>query len=476
MPTIQTVRVVVLIASVFVGMPVGSFYSWSVFIDPVTAARPNFSLASTVHANSIVICALGFACAISGKIIGRQISVRKLSAAGAVVSGAGLALCGGAIWWNIEVLMYGGAFFNGFGMGGCYVAFIKAVKTAWAHRAGFAAGWVMMISSSGSFFFTWICQALLDHFSKKDKPLVGPTVSYLIFGGLLFVMQFFGSFLLWPTPPDVQEPPLESPPRASDAEEAAGDASSSESAPVVSPKAEPMTTKALLQVNQFWLVMYIFFANLFPMIGILSVLAAYLHHQYPADTSSNSAANYLSLINAVGAVMRLFVGLVADKVGARRLFTLVLITQTGLLVLLYCVIRSITLGPLVVLLCFLKICFGSGFTLVNLLVGNIFGAENGTQVYGLVILSLSAASVTAPNLIVLWWKQASDGTITGKDIRPFIAIGIGVVASGFFAILLLRKVGTREEGKPLLDPGQQGVQAAAPSRSQVPRAGRGRGT
>jgi hypothetical protein len=67
--TPAAIRAVVLIGSILVGMPVGSFYSWSVFINPLRLARPNFTATASVHANSIVIAALAVACAITGKLL-----------------------------------------------------------------------------------------------------------------------------------------------------------------------------------------------------------------------------------------------------------------------------------------------------------------------------------------------------------------------------------------------------------------------
>lgn len=108
-----------MVGSVMVGMPVGSFYSWSVFIDPIRLARPNFSPTASVHANSIVIAALAIACSVAGKILdnGGRFGVRALSAAGSLVSAVGVGLCGIGVLYNMEWLLYVGGFLNGFGMG-----------------------------------------------------------------------------------------------------------------------------------------------------------------------------------------------------------------------------------------------------------------------------------------------------------------------------------------------------------------------
>eukprot|EP00940_MAST-03C_sp_MAST-3C-sp2_P001221 g1221.t1 len=184
-------RFIVLIGSICVGMPVGSFYSWSVFIDPIRDARPDFSRSASVHANSVVISALSIACALTGKILGKKcVSLRIVSAIGGAASAAGLFVCATSLKSGAEWLLFAGAFLNGFGMGMTYVCFIKSFKQQWCHAPGFAAGWVMMVSSAGSFVFVWICHALLHAFNQD------PSKTFMALAVILFVMQCPGSFLL----------------------------------------------------------------------------------------------------------------------------------------------------------------------------------------------------------------------------------------------------------------------------------------
>ena len=61
-----------------------------------------------------------------------------------------------------------------------------------------------------------------------------------------------------------------------------------------------MTTCAVLATPQFWLVLFVFFASLFPMLGVLTVMVAYLQDRFP-EVSSSEAANMLALVNVIGA-------------------------------------------------------------------------------------------------------------------------------------------------------------------------------
>eukprot|EP00750_Incisomonas_marina_P000947 INCI10747.1.p1 GENE.INCI10747.1~~INCI10747.1.p1 ORF type:complete len:478 (+),score=81.25 INCI10747.1:255-1688(+) len=466
---VNTARWLVLVGSIMVGMPVGSFYSWSVFINPMRLARPNFSSTASVHADSIVIAALSIACAVAGKILGDDtcFGLRKLSASGSLVSAIGLGLCGIAVMYDLEWLIYIGGFLNGFGMGAAYVCFIKAFKTAWSHMPGFAAGWVMMVSSAGSFVFVWICQTLLEKFSQTTTAVNTPSYTFFILGGILFVMQFFGSFLLVPPGNDDEMHALATPLVDDDEKEHFGDETDlgaddddeqNEGAPDAATR--PMSTGAVLLSPQFWLVMFVFFANLFPVLGVLSILASYLQSRFPG-TSSTEAANILALVNVVGTVMRLFVGFAAGAFGSFGLFMIALVLQTILFVLLFFVISgaALTLWEFSAICIAAKICYGAGFTLVNLLVDEVFGKHNGTQVYGLVIFALMAAALAAPNVIVVWYHGCSDvhpcntssgavvtNSSAGDDITDFFAVSFSITGAGALSLLGLFCMRHKKQG------------------------------
>lgn len=431
-------RYIAMLSSILVGMPVGSFYSWSVFILPLQMARPNFATAVSVHADSVVIAGLGVACAITGRLVGK-VGPRVWSAVSALVSAAGLAVCAASVFYNVEALMYLGAAANGLGMGGCYVCFIKVFKQHWAHAPGFAAGWVMFVSSAGSFVFVWICESLLVGFGEMahSTPAMPPAATFLVLAGILLVLQFFGSFLFLevssPTPKS--KPLLDDDSRktteldpAADSSDPGDDGSAT----------TPMTTCAVLATPQFWLVLFVFFASLFPMLGVLTVMVAYLQDRFP-EVSSSEAANMLALVNVIGTVTRLFVGFVAVKMGTFMLFAIGLGAQFCIFLVLFWVEPhgALPMWGFVTACVLAKICYGSSFTLVNLLVDAVFGKVNGTQVYGLIIFSLVAAALAAPNVVVLWWTDSS------KTIRPYLCVCYGVAAAGLCALLYLRTIRRR---------------------------------
>lgn len=169
----------------------------------------------------------------------------------------------------------------------------------------------MMVSSAGSFVFAWLGYGLVETFKRPITTQAGAddydhvhAISYAFgsFGLILFASQFIGSFLLF-MPPSVSST-------------TAGG----------TPPAKPMTTREILSHYQFWLIMFMFFADTMPLLGVLSVLSSLVQSQFVGVTPF-MGANYLAVINIVGATMRLFIGMAADKIGAKYLFTAAYVIQ-----------------------------------------------------------------------------------------------------------------------------------------------------
>ena len=98
-----------LLSGALAGVPVGSIYTWSIFIDPLKRARPDWGEAGA-HATSVVITALAVSSAISGRIAGTAVDIKLLCVWGALLSGFGFITAGLSV--SVEdapvALFYGG--------------------------------------------------------------------------------------------------------------------------------------------------------------------------------------------------------------------------------------------------------------------------------------------------------------------------------------------------------------------------------
>ena len=141
---------IALLAGALAGIPVGSIYSWSVYVDPLKNAHESWGNAGA-HATSLVIGALAVSAAISGRVVGAHVTPKLLCLWGALLAGLGFVVSGLAVGFADDrklprALFYIGAFVNGFGLAHTYVAMIKSTMAWWAHRKGLASGYIMAIT------------------------------------------------------------------------------------------------------------------------------------------------------------------------------------------------------------------------------------------------------------------------------------------------------------------------------------------
>ena len=87
-----------------------------------------------------------------------------------------------------------------------------------------------------------------------------------------------------------------------------------------------------------------------------------------------------------------------------------------------------------------KVCFGSSFTIVNLLIDDVFGSVNGTLVYSFAVFALVAGAFSSPNVVSIWWTEH-------QIIRPFYCVCYGVAAAGLCAIIYLHSLKPRNPSK-----------------------------
>lgn len=190
---------------------------------------------------------------------------------------------------------------------------------------GFASGYFMAVSSSGSFVFAWTNQAIITWLSHDNNTNEGEpqynalALTFYIFGGICFALQFLGALLLLPNHVPTSRSVLTS----TDEEDTQPANKQQEETPTLSAKDLSLTN--ILFSHQFWLLFMMFLAVLTPVMGVLSIFVSLLSSEY--DFSQSAATTYLAVMNVVGTVMRLFVGLAQAMTGTRVLFYSALLIQ-----------------------------------------------------------------------------------------------------------------------------------------------------
>jgi len=406
-----------------VGLPVGSIYSWSVLIDSIEASRPNWSHNTIPNSLSTLLVLFGASTSYAGLLE----SNRLLGVVGGIIAGCGPVICFLAVRKDILPLMFVGGGVMGVGLGGSYLGLIKAVKKSWAKtNPGFAAGYIMMVSSSGSFIFVWLMSSLLNRFHDDSNLLIGPEYCFLVFGAIVAGCQVLGSLFF-----DCEDERQVS---LSGASKSLLDESTIDESSTVSSKAQDdklkLSTWNILSKPQFWMLLFICFANQTPMLGVLSVFASDIRKQF-SQVSQHEATNYLAAINIVGTVVRLLVGLLADVVGSKLLFFFVLSVQTIAFAMLPSAVNRWFNFPLTIALMMVaKGCYGASFTLINLMCTDVFGSL-GSRVYGMTIWGMVFAALIGPSLI-------SFNGVSFFDAYCYIMCGI--VGTGVFVLVNIKPV------------------------------------
>lgn len=368
----------VLLAVILAAVPAGSFYSWSVFIKPREVAEPSWT-GIIVHANSILLVTFGVACAISGQLE-KKLGQRGMGMIGAVISGFGAVLVGIAFHFTLKPLIYIGAIFNGFGLAPSYISSLLSITSVWADKKGFASGYFMAVSSSGSYVFAMTNFAILHVFGANEEQSADDAkrtlaYSFYCFGGIIFFMQFVGSAML------IEEKKIT-------------DNS------VKSTK--PVALYYILRSYQFWLLLFVFMTVLTPTLGLLSIMSDMLQNVF--SVTPLMGATYLALINVAGGIVRLGVGMGVDffKARIRLVFHFFLLLQVVIFAFLPKIQESgVKYFPLFYFFVILgKSCYASGMTLINLLGGQVYGDVNGVQVYSFLIFGFVGAAILGPLLAV----------------------------------------------------------------------------
>jgi len=96
--------------------PCHSVYAWSVFVQPIADARPNWESGAAVQAFSVFIWFLGLSSAVAGKRL-PTLGPRLCGLFGAVLNVCGVGIMALCVYCNIMTGLWIGAVFFGIGLG-----------------------------------------------------------------------------------------------------------------------------------------------------------------------------------------------------------------------------------------------------------------------------------------------------------------------------------------------------------------------
>jgi MFS transporter, OFA family, oxalate/formate antiporter len=359
-------RWVVAGAAVVMQAGLGSFYSWSVFREPlsdhygagITEVNVAFFLASLVF----TIAAFG------GGLLMRRVGPRAVGVAGGVLYGLGVFLSSFA-GESLVVLYLTYGLVVGVGLGFGYIAPIAALPGWFPDRPGLAYGIAVFGFGAGSAINVPVAEALISSTG-------GPLRAFGILG-LAYVVLVGGAALLvtdLPEDPERQEP--------------------------VETAAAPLAWdfQGALRTWQWYALWAIFFLNVSAGLAIISdakAMAASI-----GGASATLASAFVVMVAVADSTGRLFWPALSDRIGQSTVFLTMFLLQAAAFSLLpllgagsfavFCALSFVALS-----------CYGGGYGTMPALVNAYYGSRDVGTIYAGVITASGVAGFGAPLLLAL---------------------------------------------------------------------------
>jgi MFS transporter, OFA family, oxalate/formate antiporter len=364
-------RWVVAGAAVVMQAGLGSFYSWSVFREPlsslyganITEVNVAFFLASLVFA----IAAFG------GGLLMRRVGPCVVGVAGGVLYGLGVFLSSFA-GESLLVLYLTYGLVVGVGLGLGYIAPIAALPGWFPDRPGLAYGMAVCGFGAGSAINVPVATALI---SSTGDPLRAFGVL-----GLAYTVLIGGAASLVRNPPE--EPERRRP--------AKGDSVKAAVAPLA------WDFRGALRTWQWYALWAIFFLNVSAGLAILSdakAIAASL-----GGASATLASAFVVMVAVADSTGRLFWPALSDRVGQGTVFLAMFLLQAVAFTLLpllgagsfavFCALSFVALS-----------CYGGGYGTMPAFVNAYYGSGDVGTIYASIITASGLAGFGVPLLLAL---------------------------------------------------------------------------
>jgi MFS transporter, OFA family, oxalate/formate antiporter len=352
-------------AAVVMQAGLGSFYSWSVFREPlsdlygagITEVNVAFFLASFVFA----IAAFG------GGLLMRRVGPRAVGVAGGVLYGLGVFLSSFA-GESLVVLYLTYGLVVGVGLGFGYIAPIAALPGWFPDRPGLAYGIAVFGFGAGSAINVPVAEALISSTG-------GPLRAFGILGLAYVVLVGGAAFLVRNLPEDP------------------------ESQEAVDTAALPLAWdfQGALKTWQ-WYALWAIFFNVSAGLAIISdakAMAASI-----GGASATLASAFVVMVAVADSTGRLFWPALSDRIGQSTVFLTMFLLQAAAFSLLpllgagsfavFCAFSFVTLS-----------CYGGGFGTMPALVNAYYGSRDVGTIYASVITASGVAGFGAPLLLAL---------------------------------------------------------------------------
>lgn len=389
-------RWIVLVASCFVNLCIGSLYAWSVFAAPMGA---HLSTLAGADVGSLALVfsvanAVGPITMISGGVVNDRIGPRWVVFAGGALFGAGMIASGFATSVPVLTVSYGLG--CGLGMGMVYGATVSNAVKFFPDKRGFVGGVTTASYGISSVIVPLIANALI---AELDV-----TAAFKILGVSMAVIMCIAALFIEPCP--------------------AGFAPAGWQLADDGPRTvvRDKSWRSMLGDPMFYIMLAMLCCGAFA--GLMVVSQASIIAQGLVGFGAAQAAAAVSALALANTAGRIVAGLLSDKLGpvaTLRIVFALLVCGVGALYVSNASTVVLFVGGLLVV----GLCFGSvmgvypGFTALR------FGSKNNSVNYGIMFIGFALAGILGPSIMNVLFEMFG-------SYQPAFAVAaaLGVVGIG----------------------------------------------
>ncbi len=428
-------RWLVIVGGILIQLCLGIIYAWSVFTVPLTKALENggkgFTASQSAWIFSVGLFTFSVFMIVSGRLMKRQISTKKLAVIGGFLLGLGYILAGYSGGSFISLLLSIGVL-GGAGIGLAYAVPLKIGISWYPDKVGLVSGLAVAGFGFGAMFWikaagAWFGGGLLQNLSILNLP--GLESTFVLYGIILILLVVLGSLVMQMPPanyiPDGWNPKTDS----------------------LDPDLESIDVQGseMLRTPQFRLLFSIFLLSAFAglmviyCIKLFGIDALSAKSATQASVTAGTAMAVYAILNGLG---RILYGKWSDIIGRKKTIRIMMLSQAIMMAAFFWLGQS-ALG-LIIGAGIIGLNFGGNFALFPAATAVYFGKKNIGENYGWVFLAYGFAGILGP-LFAGFVKDISVNA-TGIDfwLIPFLsAAGACLIA---MALTFFLKIPKPKEG------------------------------
>ena len=394
-------RWLILIASCFVTLCIGSLYAWSAFASPMTvylSECAGYEIASLAIVFTIAN-AIGPVTMISGGYINDKLGPKAVLLVGGLLFGAGMIGSGFVTTVGMLIVTYGLGV--GLGMGLIYGITVSNTVKFFPDKGGFAGGIITACYGASSIIIPPIANSLAEAYHV--------TTAFKVIGIVMLVIICASAFVIKACPPDFQ----------------IGSGAAKAAAPVV----KDSNFRDMLKTSDFYMMLLTLMCGAFA--GMMVISQASQIAQKMMGLTPAVAAVIVSVIALFNTLGRLASGTISDKVGAtgtlRITFAASLVASV---VLFFC--KNGGMALFCVCLAVIGFAFGSIMGIYPGFTAQRFGRKYNSVNYGIMFIGFALAGLFGPTVINNIFQSSG-------RYQPAFLVSAALALVGEVLIIFLRR-------------------------------------